>query len=128
MSGIQRHPHTLPVPISAAVEAGGMLYLSGQLAMDSEGRIQGDDVGTQTRVVLENVAQTLGGLGASMAQVVKVMVWLADLEDFAAFNEEYRRHFSAGLPARSTVGARLYKGALVEIEVQAWVGVPTAKH
>jgi enamine deaminase RidA (YjgF/YER057c/UK114 family) len=49
-------------------------------------------------------------------------VWLADLEDFAAFNEEYRQHFTGGLPARSTVQAALYKGAKVEIEVQAWTG------
>lgn len=126
MSGIQRYPHILPVPIALAVRAGDVLYLSGQLAMDAEGKIVGDDVGAQTRYVLEQISRSLQGLGASMAQVVKVMVWLADLDDFAAFNEEYRRHFSAGLPARSTVGARLYKGALVEIEVQAWVGAPTA--
>ena len=54
-----------------------------------------------------------------MADVVRVTVWLGNLDDFPAFNEEYRKHFSAGLPARSTLQAKLYKGAAVEIEVQA---------
>jgi 2-iminobutanoate/2-iminopropanoate deaminase len=57
-----------------------------------------------------------------MADVVRTTIWLSDLNNFAAFNAEYSKHFSAGLPARSTVQAVLYKSALVEIEVQAWVG------
>jgi enamine deaminase RidA (YjgF/YER057c/UK114 family) len=59
------------------------------------------------------------------AQVVKATVWLADMQDFAAFNVEYRRHFPDGFPVRSTVEARLFNAALVEIEVQAWVGATT---
>ena len=55
-------------------------------------------------------------------EVVRVTVWLSDLDDFGAFNGEYQKHFPDGLPARSTVQATLYKGARVEIEVQAWVG------
>ena len=73
----------------------------------------------QTRVVLERIAATLQECGARMADVVKTTVWLGNLDDFAAFNEEYRKHFSAGLPARSTVEAKLYRNAKVEIEVQA---------
>ena len=70
-------------------------------------------------MVLERIAATLQECGASMADVVKTTVWLGNLDDFAAFNDEYRKHFSAGLPARSTVEARLYRNAKVEIEVQA---------
>jgi reactive intermediate/imine deaminase len=122
MNGIQRHAHPAALPLSRAVHAGGFLFLSGQLAVDGQGNILGDDIAAQTRVVLEQIAQSLHGLGASMAQVVKATVWLADMNDFPAFNEEYRTHFQDGFPVRSTVEARLFKGALVEIEVQAWVG------
>ena len=72
--------------------------------------------------MLERIALTLSDVGASMADVVRTTIWLSDLNNFAAFNAEYSKHFSAGLPARSTVQAVLYKSALVEIEVQAWVG------
>ena len=57
-----------------------------------------------------------------MADVVRATIWLSDLNNFAAFNAEYSQHFATGLPARSTVQAVLYKGALIEVEVQAWVG------
>jgi reactive intermediate/imine deaminase len=119
MSKIQRYPTPMPVPFSKAVRAGGFLFLSGQLAMDASGNIVEGDVVAQTRVVLERIAATLQECGAGMADVVKTTVWLGNLDDFAAFNEEYRRHFTAGLPARSTVEAKLYRSAKVEIEVQA---------
>jgi len=116
---IQRFPTPLPVPFSRAVKANGFVFLSGQLAMDATGTIVGKDVQEQTRFVLERIAATLHEVGSSMADVVKTTVWLASLDDFAAFNEEYRKHFGGGLPARSTVEAKLYRGALVEIEVLA---------
>ena len=119
MSRIQRYPTPMPVPFSKAVRAGGFLFVSGQLAMDASGNILEGDVVAQTRVVLERIAATLQDCGARMADVVKTTVWLGNLDDFAAFNEEYRKHFSAGLPARSTVEAKLYRNAKVEIEVQA---------
>lgn len=119
MSRIERFPTPLPVPFSRAVRAGGFLFLSGQLAMNADGSILTGDVQAQTRFVLERIAATLQEFGSGMADVVKATVWLASLDDFAAFNEEYRKHFAAGLPTRSTVEAKLYKDALVEIEVQA---------
>lgn len=119
MSRIERYPTPLPVPFSKAVRAGGFLFLSGQLAMDASGNIVEGGIQVQTRVVLERIAASLQELGAGMGDVIRTTVWLGNLDDFAAFNDEYRKHFSAGLPARSTVEARLYRGALVEIEVQA---------
>lgn len=116
---IERFPTPLPVPFSKAVKANGFLFLSGQLAMDATGNIVGNGIQEQTKFVLERIAATLQEVGGSMADVVKATVWLANLDDFAAFNEEYRRHFAGGLPTRSTVEAKLYRGALVEIEVQA---------
>lgn len=123
MSGITRYPTPLAVPFSKAVRVGGFLFLSGVLAMDANANIIEGDVRVQTRAVLERIALTLQETGARMADVVRATIWLADLGDFAAFNEEYRRHFDqAELPARSCVQAVLYRGARVEIEVQAWVG------
>jgi reactive intermediate/imine deaminase len=101
------------------VRAGGFLFLSGQLAMNADGSIVEGGIQAQTQFVLQRIAATLQECGSSMADVVKATVWLNSLDDFAAFNEEYRKHFAAGLPTRSTVEAKLYKGALVEIEVQA---------
>ena len=65
---------------------------------------------------------TLALANASLADVVRVTVWLADLAQFADFNEAYREHFPADFPTRSTVEARLALEVDVEIEVQAWVG------
>jgi reactive intermediate/imine deaminase len=122
MSTLTRYPTPLPAPLSKAVKAGGFLFLSGVLPMDAQANIIDGDIQAQTRIVLERIALTLADLGSSMADVVRATVWLSNLNDFPAFNEEYTRHFTAGLPARSTVQAVLYKGAKVEIEVQAWVG------
>ncbi|MBZ4212372.1 MAG: RidA family protein [Rhodoferax sp.] len=122
MSTITRYPTPLPAPFSKVVKVGGFLFLSGVLPMDAQANIVGADIQEQTRIVLERIALTLSDVGASMADVVRTTIWLSDLNNFAAFNAEYSSHFSAGLPARSTVQAVLYKSALVEIEVQAWVG------
>ena len=122
MNAITRYPTPYPAPFSKAVRAGGFLFLSGVLPMDAQANIVEGDIRVQTRAVLDRIALTLGELGAGMADVVRATIWLSDLEDFAAFNEEYKTHFPHGLPTRSTVQAALYKGAKVEIEVQAWVG------
>lgn len=123
MNDIERFPTPLPVPFSKAVRAGGFLFLSGVLPMDAQANIIAGGIAAQTEAVLQRIAQTLTETGAHMRDVVRVTVWLADLEDFAAFNDEYRKHFgTADLPARSTVQAVLYKGARIEVEVQAWVG------
>ncbi len=90
--------------------------------MNAQGSVVAGDIEVHTRVVLEKIAQNLRECGASMAQVVRATVWLSDLNDFAAFNKEYAKHFPEGLPSRSCVEAVLYGGAKVEIEVQAWVG------
>jgi 2-iminobutanoate/2-iminopropanoate deaminase len=117
---IERYPTPLPVPFSKAVRAGDLLFLSGVLAMDAQGNLVAGDVQVQTKAVLERIAATLAECGATMAQVVKATIWLADLGDFTAFNAEYVKHFAGALPARSCVQAVLYRGARVEIEVQAF--------
>lgn len=117
---IERIATPLPLPFSKAVRAGGFLFLSGVMPMDASGQLLGGDIAAQTRAVIERIAATLGECGATLTDVVRATVWLADLGDFAEFNAEYKRHFGAALPARSTVQAQLYGGARIEIEVQAW--------
>jgi 2-iminobutanoate/2-iminopropanoate deaminase len=119
---IDRYPSSLPLPFSKVVKAGGFLFLSGQIAMDAEGRFTGGDIAAQTEVVLRNIEATLAEHFATLAHVVKATVWLADLADFAAFNKVYAAHFGQGYPARSTVQSALGYGAAIEIEVQAYVG------
>ena len=120
-SAIRRYPTPLPVPFSKAVRAGDFLFLSGVLAMDPQTRIIEGDVQAQTRVIVERIAATLDECGASLSEVVKATVWLADLADFGAFNAEYAKHFGAALAARSCVLAVLFLGGKVEIEVMAYV-------
>lgn len=119
---IERYPTLLSAPLSKAVRAGGFLFLAGVLAMNAQAQIIEGGIEPQTKAVLDRIAQVLEECGATMSDVVRVTVWLADLEDFPAFNKAYAEHFSGALPARSTVQATLYQGARVEIEVQAWVG------
>ncbi|MDQ7827590.1 MAG: RidA family protein [Armatimonadota bacterium] len=108
-------------PYSQAIRAGGFLFLSGQIALDpGTGQLVGQDVKQQTRQVLTNVRAVLEAAGASLADVVKCTVFLADMNDFGPMNEEYGAFFPEEPPARTTVqAARLPRGALVEIEVVA---------
>src|SRR5574340_928374 len=91
-------------PYSQAIKAGGFLYASGQVAIDPKtNEFAGGDIRKQTRQVMENVKGILEVAGASLSHVVKTTVFLKDLDDFAAMNEEYGKHFAAAPPARSTV-------------------------
>ncbi|MDR2326549.1 MAG: RidA family protein [Acidovorax sp.] len=117
-----RYPSTKPLPLSSATQAGGFLFLSGVLPLDEQGKPFKGDIQAETRAVLREIDALLLERGASRKDVVRAMVWLADLNDFAGFNDEYGRFFEGHLPARSAVQATLNRGARVEIEVQAWLG------
>jgi len=119
---IQRFPSSLPIPFSRAVKAGGFLFLSGQVPMNTDGEVVRGDIQTQTRAACERIAESLAACGARFDQVVKVTVWLSDMRHFAGFNEVYKTFFGAALPVRSTVASALALGVDVEIEVQAFVG------
>jgi 2-iminobutanoate/2-iminopropanoate deaminase len=108
-------------PYSQAIKSNGMLFVSGQVALDPQsGEFVGVDVRLQTERVLENLKGILEAAGVSFHHVVKTTVFLKDMNDFAAMNEVYARYFSAAPPARSTVqAARLPKDALVEIDLIA---------
>ena len=105
-------------PYSQAIKVGEFVYTSGQVAIDpATGEFIGGGIAEQTERVLKNVAAVLEAAGSSLDQVVKTLVFLADMNDFSAMNEVYAKFFSEAPPARSTVeAARLPKDALVEIE------------
>jgi len=107
-------------PYSQAIKAGGMVFCSGQIALDPSGTIAGGDVAQQTERVLQNLAAVLAAAGSGFDRVVKTTVFLKNMADFPAMNEVYGRHFKTAAPARSTVeAARLPKDVLVEIDVIA---------
>jgi 2-iminobutanoate/2-iminopropanoate deaminase len=108
-------------PYSQAIRAGGMIFCSGQVALDpvSNQLIEGD-VAAQTERVLKNLSAVLWEAGSNLEQVVKTTVFLKSMNDFPAMNEVYGRFFAKQPPARSTVeAARLPKDVLVEIDAIA---------
>ena len=107
-------------PYSQAMVVGNLVFTSGQIAINpASGSIEAADVVGQTEQVMKNLGEVLAAAGASFESAVKTTCFLADIADFAAFNEVYGRYFTSK-PARSCVAAKaLPKGALVEVEVIA---------
>ena len=110
-------------PYSQAIKVGEFVYTSGQVALDpATGEFLGGGIAEQTERVLKNIAAVLEAAGSSLDQVVKTLVFLADMDDFSAMNEVYGKFFTGAPPARSTVqAARLPKDARVEIEAVALI-------
>ena len=105
-------------PYSPVVRAGGWLVCSGQIGL-RDGAVVDGGVRAQTVQAMSNLRALLEGEGASLADVVKTTVFLTDMGDFGAMNEEYAAAFAGHRPARSTIGvAALPLGAVVEVE--AW--------
>ena len=111
-------------PYSQAVRAGNTVYLSGQIPLDpATGELVGGDISRQARRVFENLSAVCAAAGGSLADVVRVGIYLTDLGDFAAVNRVYEAAVGQNRPARSTIGvAALPSGAHVEIE--CWVHAP----
>lgn len=111
-------------PYSHAVKAGGFVYVSGQAALDPVTSLPiGGTVSEETRQTLENVKAILEASGASLGDVIKCSVFLADIRDFAAMNAVYAEYFGQAKPARTTVQACLPAAGLkVEIDCVAYVG------
>ncbi|HEY0896849.1 MAG TPA: RidA family protein [Sphingobacteriaceae bacterium] len=113
-------PHPIG-PYSQAVQAGNMLFLSGQIALDpATGELVAGDLASETRQVMENIRAVLAEAGADLADVVKTTIFLTDMGDFQAVNEVYGKYFEGNFPARETVAvAGLPKNVRVEISVIA---------
>ena len=110
-------------PYSQAIKANGFVFTAGQIPLDpASGKQVEGDIKAQTERVMRNLEAILAEAGASFDTVVKTTCYLANLDDFAAFNEVYARFFSAQPPARSTVqAARLPAGVQVEVDCIALV-------
>jgi len=122
------NPISLPdgtaVPLSAGMETGDFVVLSGQLPIKNGELVLGGIV-EQTNAVIDNIEQLLVSASCSLDDVVKSTVWLTDAANFAAFNTVYGQRFTPPYPARSTVvSGLLLGGAMLEIEVLAHKAVP----
>jgi 2-iminobutanoate/2-iminopropanoate deaminase len=109
-------------PYSQAIVIGDLVYTSGQIPINpASGQIEADDIKAQAEQVIGNLSAVLDAAGSSLEDAVKTTCFLANMKDFADFNEVYAKYFT-GKPARSCVEvSALPKGALVEIEVIAAV-------
>ena len=109
-------------PYSQAIVSGNMLFTSGQIPINpATGAVEAVGITEQTEQVMKNLGAVLEAAGASYASAVKTTCFLADIADFAAFNEVYAKYFTEK-PARSCVAVKdLPKGVLVEVEVIAEV-------
>jgi 2-iminobutanoate/2-iminopropanoate deaminase len=116
-------PGDMDLPFSAAVRAGPVLYLSGQLGTDSAGRLVPGGIGPETAQALANVRALLEAQGSGMDRVVKCTAMLADIAEWGAMNREYVRHFPSRRPARSAFATSgLALGARIELECLALAG------
>ncbi|MGG0644359.1 RidA family protein [Sporosarcina gallistercoris] len=107
-------------PYAQAVKVNGLVYTSGQIPLNTDGEVAGTTIEEQTNQVFENLKAVLAEANSSLTQVIKATVFIKDMNEFAALNEVYAKHFGNHTPARSTVEvARLPKDVKVEIEVVA---------
>jgi 2-iminobutanoate/2-iminopropanoate deaminase len=106
-------------PYSSVVVDGDLVYTAGQVGFDQEGKLVPGGIEEQVRQALENLAACLRAAGASLEDVLKVNVYLADLADFPGLNAVYSEFFPQPYPARTTVGVSLPTGLLVEVEAVA---------
>lgn len=104
-------------PYSQACVHNGLVFTSGQIALNSKGEFINGDIVAQSTQVLENLKAILESSGSSLQKVIKTSVFLSDMNDFNALNEVYAKYFGEHKPARSTIAVKtLPKNALVEIE------------
>ena len=108
------------LPFSQATAAGGFVFVSGQVGFDAGGEIVQGGIVAETRQTMDNIVAILAKAGCTLADVVKVNVWLDDTRDFQAFNRVYAGYFDGQLPARSCVRSQIMIDAKVEIDVIAY--------
>jgi len=109
-------------PYSPAVRAGGFIFVAGQVPVDpATDKISNGDIQHETRLAIENIKRILVGCGASLANVVRVGVYLADGADFAKMNEVYAEYFGENKPARTTIVCKFAADIKVEIDCVAYL-------
>lgn len=107
-------------PYSQGIISGNLIFVSGQIPLDADGKLVSDDIQEQTRQCLRNISHILEEAGSSLEKVIKTTIYLVDMDDFARVNEVYAGFFTEPYPARSCVEvSRLPRDVKVEIEVIA---------
>jgi len=107
-------------PISSAIRAGDLIFISGQIGIDDAGELVPGGVGEQTRACLQSIKEILESMGASLTDVVQTRVFLTDFSAYDDYNRVYREYFATRFPTRSTIGTpQLALGAGIEIEAVA---------
>jgi 2-iminobutanoate/2-iminopropanoate deaminase len=111
-------------PYSQAVEAGGLVFVSGQIPIDPKtGNVVQSDIKAQTKLIMDNAKAILFAAGCTLSSVVKTTIYLKSMNDFAAVNEVYGGYFPSDPPARATVEvSRLPKDVAIEMDFTAWKG------
>jgi reactive intermediate/imine deaminase len=117
---VKQHFGSSHVPLSPAVRAGDLVFVSGQVPVGRDGKIVEGGIVAETEQVIRNIEAALKLADCSLSDVVKTTVWLRDRDDFAAFNGAYGRAFPQDPPARTTSEARLMVDIAVEIEAVAY--------
>ncbi len=103
-------------PYTPAIQAGGFVFLSGQIAMDEQGNLHTSDIATETTRVMDNLGKLLKASGLDHSNLVKVTIFLSDMAHYAAVNEVYGTYFKDVPPAREAVAVKgLPRGVNVEI-------------
>ncbi|HRH70679.1 MAG TPA: Rid family detoxifying hydrolase [Flavobacteriales bacterium] len=103
-------------PYTPAIETGGTVYLSGQIALDEHGNLHTSDIATETRKVMDNIGNLLSAAGLDHGHLVKVTIFLSDMAHYGAVNEVYGTYFKETPPAREAVAVKgLPRGVNVEI-------------
>jgi len=115
-------------PFSQGVRVGSLVFTAGQASIDADANVVGvGDIGAQTEQTLRNLSAALERCGATIADVVKVTIWIRDFNDYAGMNEAYGRWFEAPEPVRACVRSELaFPTLLVEMAATAVVGEPAA--
>jgi 2-iminobutanoate/2-iminopropanoate deaminase len=109
-------------PYSQAVKSGNMLFLSGQVALDTDGNLVMESIKAETHQVMKNISALLKEAGAGFEHIVKTTIFLTDMALFAEVNEAYGSYFKTNFPARETLAVKgLPKNVNVEISVIAFV-------
>ena len=109
-------------PYSQAIVSGNTIYVAGQGPFDPKTGKMAPTFEEQAAQVLENIKAIVEASGATLADVTKVTVYLADLSNFAKMNDVYKRYFAEAYPARATIGAQLLGGMMIEVECIAVKG------
>ncbi|HVE33019.1 MAG TPA: RidA family protein [Gemmatimonadaceae bacterium] len=122
-----QHGGDVPPPVGAyspAARAGDFVFVSGQVPRDpASGQLIGDDITSQTKQVMKNVERALGLAGATLGDVVSIVAYLANVDDWGTFNTVYKEIMPSPFPTRTALGADL-RGILVEVSAVAYAPRP----